>query len=560
QTPTEKYAASVSQLDKLLQKGLLTQEVYSRAVEKAKADMNAATQATDEMRSSSSLLQRTINATAETVQKLGDGVSSAAEGGSALLKFAKDAGVLLVALKVVTGVKTGNTFTDMAKSAFGAFVGLRGLANAAKLVGVYLGVSGGALGTFASAALGLSNPLIGGALLALNFGRAMLDAKEKALEMAKALNEGKTSIEDLNAELGQVNAQHVDDLAFAMQEAEESSKRSEAAFASFGDAFVHPFVEGFAAIYSGFAGLNAGVASLMEGITSIAVPIGQALAPFATLIGTAIEGVLKLIGVLAQLLGSVLKVAGATIHTLLSPVIVGFNNFADTIRAAMNSAFASVTPVFEYIDFADTIRAAMNSAFASVTPVFEYIDKKIQGFYEFMSRIPVIGKAFASGETEGNNAAASGPAAAATATAEAAAMVDEEMQLVNAAIAQQEKQLSDAINKSAEYGQAGFDAALAYQTELRRLNEQLQAGMINEQTYAQAAGEARKQFDEQTKAIEARNKAAAEQAEEDRKAEQSQQRAVTKQTDAFFSATEQAAKFGEAGVAAARQYESGLVS
>lgn len=139
-------------------------------------------------------------------------------------------------------------------------------------------------------------------------------------------------------------------------------------------------------------------------------------------------------------------------------------------------------------------------------------------------------------------------------------MVDEEMQLVNAAIAQQEKQLSDAINKSAEYGQAGFDAALAYQTELRRLNEQLQAGMINEQTYAQAAGEARKQFDEQTKAIEARNKAAAEQAEEDRKAEQSQQRAVTKQTDAFFSATEQAAKFGEAGVAAARQYESGLVS
>jgi hypothetical protein len=132
------------------------------------------------------------------------------------------------------------------------------------------------------------------------------------------------------------------------------------------------------------------------------------------------------------------------------------------------------------------------------------------------------------------------------------------MEAVNRAIAQQEQHLSTAVDKAQEYGQAGFDAAVEYQTELRRLEEQLQAGILNETAFANAADKAREKFEGQVDAIKDRNKAIAEQAEADRKAEQDQQRAITRQTDAFFDATDKASEFGQAGVVAAHEYEVGL--
>ena len=60
-TPTEKYADTVSRLDGMLQKGLLTQEVYGRAVSKAEAEMKAATSSMDDLAKSASMAERIVN-------------------------------------------------------------------------------------------------------------------------------------------------------------------------------------------------------------------------------------------------------------------------------------------------------------------------------------------------------------------------------------------------------------------------------------------------------------------------------------------------------------------
>ena len=254
----------------------------------------------------------------------------------------------------------------------------------------------------------------------------------------------------------------------------------------------------------------------------------------ATLLGTIVEGVLKLIGVLGETLGVVLKVAGAVVNVFLSPFIVGLTNLVETIRSGMNAAFNFIG---EKID---------------------WVNQKIRDFYAFMSNVPIIGGAFAGGEQAGGGGGMAAAPAALEQVAEAAATVDEEMEAVNRAIAQQEQHLSTAVDKAQEYGQAGFDAAVEYQTELRRLEEQLQAGILNETAFANAADKAREKFEGQVDAIKDRNKAIAEQAEADRKAEQDQQRAITRQTDAFFDATNKASEFGQAGVVAAHEYEVGL--
>jgi hypothetical protein len=192
-----------------------------------------------------------------------------------------------------------------------------------------------------------------------------------------------------------------------------------------------------------------------------------------------------------------------------------------------------------------------------VTAFFDGFDKRLQQFRQFMSKVPVIGGAFAGGAQP--QSASAGPAAMQD-VAQGAAAVETEMEAVSAAVASQERQLSSAIEKASEYGQAGFDAAVQYQEELRSLERQLEAGILNETSFGDAADEARKKFEGQVEAIRARNKAVADQAAEDRKAEQSQQQAMTRATDAFFKSTKAADEFGQAGVIAAHQYEVGLTN
>jgi hypothetical protein len=143
----------------------------------------------------------------------------------------------------------------------------------------------------------------------------------------------------------------------------------------------------------------------------------------ATLLGTVVEGVLKLVGVLGETLGIVLKVAGAVVQTFLSPFIVGLTNVVEAIRSGMNAAFGYIG---EQIDWAS---------------------QKIKDFYTFMSKVPIIGRAFASGQNPAAGAAAD--AAAAQGPTEAKDTLDLDLQIYQARLAN-EQAIADADKKSSQ--------------------------------------------------------------------------------------------------------------
>lgn len=506
-TPTEKYADTIGKLDKMMQKGLLSQEVYGRAVAKADAELKAATSSMEEMASAASTAERVVNGLSGAIGGIAEATKSVSEAGMAVIKFGKDIAWTYLQWKVFSAIRNPAGFKDFAVSALKTAATARTAILAAKALGIGLGVAGGSAGVAASALLGLSNPLVGGALLAINLGRAFLDAKDRAYEMAAGITEGRITLEQLNAELGQVQAQQVDNLAFAMEEATAAGERSEKAFSGLGDVFVTPFVGAFAAIQSGLAGLTDGISGVIEGVTSIMSPIAQVIAPVFTLLGTLVEGVLKFIGVLGEAIGVVLKVAGAVIQTFLSPFIVGLSNVVEAIRSGMNAAFEFIG---SRIDWAS---------------------QKIKDFYAFMSKVPIIGRAFASGEKPAAQAAAGAAAAAPVDdgaekarkdASEAMAKQDaEDEQRQQRAISRQTDQFFEATKAAEKFGDEGRAAAEQYQSGLQDLNQQLEDGRINEETYNREAERRRQTYNDQIKGIEDRN-AAEKKAADDAAREQEQ--------------------------------------
>jgi hypothetical protein len=422
-TPAEKYADTIGKLDAMMQKGILSQEVYGRAVAKADAELKAATSSTDHMARAASVTERVVNGLSGAIGGIGNATKSVADAGVSVIAFGKDIAWTYTQWRVLSAIRNPAGLKDFAISAFKGAMAARTMILAAKALGVGLALSGGAAGTTAAAVLGLSNPLIGGALLAINLGKAFLNAKDRAFEMAAGITAGTVALESLNAELGQVQAQQVDNLAFAMEEATAAGERSESAFAGLADVFVTPFIGAFAAVQSGLAGFTDGISGVVEGVTSIVSPIAQAFAPVATLLGTVVEGVLKLVGVLGETLGIVLKVAGAVVQTFLSPFIVGLTNVVEAIRSGMNAAFGYIG---EQIDWAS---------------------QKIKDFYTFMSKVPIIGRAFASGQNPAAGAAAD--AAAAQGPTEAKDTLDLDLQIYQARLAN-EQAIADADKKSSQ--------------------------------------------------------------------------------------------------------------
>ena len=422
-TPTEKYADTIGKLDAMMQKGLLSQEVYGRAVAKADAELQAATSSVDDMARAASVTERVVNGLSGAIGGIGNATKSVADAGVSVIAFGKDIAWTYLQWKIFSGLRNPAGLKDFALGALKGAMAARTMILAAKALGIGLALGGGAAGTAAAAVLGLSNPLIGGALLALNLGKAFLNAKDRAFEMAAAITAGTVSLQALNAELGKVQAQQVDNLAFAMEEATAAGERSESAFAGLADVFVTPFIGAFAAVQSGLAGFTDGISGVAEGITSILSPIAQVIAPVFTLIGTLVEGVLKLIGVLGEALGVVLKVAGAVVQTFLSPFIVGLTNVVEAIRGGMNAAFDFIG---ERIDWAS---------------------QKIKDFYAFMSKVPIIGRAFAGGGSPAAGAAAD--ASAAGSSSEAKDTLDLDLQIYQARLAN-EQAIADADKKSSQ--------------------------------------------------------------------------------------------------------------
>ena len=459
-TPTEKYADTIGKLDAMLQKGLLSQEVYGRAVAKADAEMKAATSSMDGLAKSASMTERIVNGLSGAIGGIGDATKSVADAGVSVIAFGRDIAWAYTQWRVFSALRSPTGLKDFAISAFKGAMAARTMIFAAKALGIGLALGGGAAGTTAAALLGLSNPLIGGALLAINLGRAFLSAKDRAFEMAAAITAGTVSLAALNAQLGQVQAQQVDNLAFAMEEVTAAGERSQSAFAGLADVFVTPFIGAFAAVQSGLAGFTDGISGVIEGVTSIIAPIAQAFAPVATLLGTVVEGVLKLIGVLGEALGVVLKVAGAVVQLFLSPFIVGLTNVVEAIRSGMNAAFEFIG---SRIDF---------------------VSQKLKDFYAFMATVPVIGRAFAGGGSPAATGAAAGAGAEQAAVdATQKDQLDFELQLYTARL-QNEQAIADARKKASS---DQLDADLANFADRRKMEQDIENA--NKKAAAKAASD-----------------------------------------------------------------------
>lgn len=564
QTPTEKYAKEIATLDSYLLRGLLTQEIYNRAVERSKKELKGAS---DAAKNFSSATQEAAKSTSTAGQEVEESSSSLVDFGKTIVETAAKWKIFTLGIRAFPSIAaaTASYSTGLLRAA-----GItRTLLTAAKVAGVGVALFGGSLGLLSSVALGLTNPLLGAALLTYNLVRSFFAAKEAAFATAKAVGEmtaeaqklgaslqdvqigklleagvAKEDILQLGAAISAIDLQQFDNLAFAVEELEAAGGRSATAFSTFARVLATPFVGAFSAITSGIATLNNGFTDLMAGINAILLPIAQVFAPIGTLFGVIIEIILKTIGVIGSITGVVLRVAGVILQAFLAPIISGLTNFANAIREGVVYAFDLI---------------AMKLA---------WLQKRIDGVVNFLATLPVIGGAFASDvgnatvAVDNSAAMADQAKAAEEASKLAEAAMKEEadaVESINKAIERQHGLLSTAINSSAQFGQAGFDAALQYQESLRELDRQLEAGILNETSYANAAAAVADAYNDQTKAIEARNKAAADLIAEDAKAEQENQNATTKQTDAFFEATKDIEKFGAAGADAAAHYQSGLM-
>jgi hypothetical protein len=111
--------------------------------------------------------------------------------------------------------------------------------------------------------------------------------------------------------------------------------------------------------------------------------------------------------------------------------------------------------------------------------------------------------------------------------------------------------VSDAINESAKFGRAGFDAALKYQTAVDDLKTKLDAGLFNEETFRREAEKAGAAFKTELAAIE-------EDAKLDIQINAETEKTLAGLQEKINKAVEGAQQFGQSGFDAAAQFQDKL--
>jgi hypothetical protein len=354
------------------------------------------------------------------------------------------------------------------------------------------------------------------------------------LQVQLLLDTGKTRAEiaQFGLALNAIDIRQLDDLALANERAAKSSDNLQTGLSAFGATLAKVFTGALTGLTDGVGRVTGGFADLVAGINAIADPIAGVLRPFFTLIGTGIQGVLGLVGAFESAVGATLRFVGVIAKIALSPVIVGFNNFADTVQRTVGNA----------LDFV-----------ASLT---DSVQRKITQLQEFLSSIPVIGEAFASAQggvvkqvsDQVSNAAASTQSLAASVSQLSEAELreaDSRQKIVD----QFTESVSKAIDESAKFGQAGFDAALQYQEAVDGLKEKLDAGLFNEETFRREAARAGDVFKSELSRLE-------EDAKLDIQISEETQRTLDGLQDKINKVADEATQFGQSGFDAAAQFQA----
>jgi hypothetical protein len=153
-TPAEKYAQTVSRLDGLMQKGLVTQDVYARAIGKADAELSEAEGTMTAYEAAAGKVEGAINRISAAVEGVGNAGRAVVEMGDGFV----DLGVKVAK---VGGIYAAFRSLTMARAGQGSFLGLA--LGFTKMVGV-IKAAEFAMRTFGVESEGVSRVAVGSAV------------------------------------------------------------------------------------------------------------------------------------------------------------------------------------------------------------------------------------------------------------------------------------------------------------------------------------------------------------------------------------------------------------
>jgi hypothetical protein len=367
------------------------------------------------------------------------------------------------------------------------------------------------------------------------FGKAGADM----LPFFRNLNGSAQDIEEVGRALTGIDRQRIDDFGAGVD-------RLGVATQGLGQSLLLPF-----------AGLGEGIARALAqvtgGITRIVDPIGKILQPLLTQIGRNFEVLGTVIGGLGQIIGAVFEPFAAVVDAVFTAVEPLLDLFKGVVTSLTNASVETVkwvvsfTPLGQVAANIGAIGDTIGRIVTVIVTAFQRAGEFVAGFVEkvgsFISQGPLldaigstitavfgsISSVFgaissAIGGTVGRLLAIAeqflGIKAAADAAGESVSQAvevgpPEWFNDYEKAVEKTRELVSKAIDESAKFGQAGFDAALQFQEAVAALQQQADDGILNEAAYEKEVQKANAAYQQQIEVI----KGAADESERRAKAE-----------------------------------------
>jgi len=535
-TQFQRFERTQAELNEQVSAGRITQETYNRAIEAAAKGL------TDAERSAAGLSVQTDDI-AEAGENaglkfnelsgifavlpgpLGDiagrisGVASAGEGLSRVFQGGLSAGLSGIATQLTSLI---NPFTIAAAgiTALGAAAtavvnGLAQLDDRVENLGnkaAQLGVSFGFIQTLEEAAIrsGTSIDAVSAAFTKLQVNITGVDEESKKAQAGLA-SIGVTA-EELKALSPEQQYELIGD---KLAEIEDPAKRSATAIQLFGKsgAELLPFfnnLEGAAVDIQRFNGAisdidRARVDGLGASFDAVRISLSgfgvELLTPFIGITQSISDGLASLIASFGRTIGNVLD----TLSPVSSVIGLVVNVFAQFTSAVANAIGLGLEP---FAAAGRTVAQAIDAISQAVTAGFGFLNDSINGIRNGLAQFAQDWLGISVQIEEPVQ-----PTIDTTGIEDAEEISKDLQQAIDGVT----DRLNQAIEESAAFGQAGFDAALSYQNALKELQRQFDAGILNETAYKAAIDDATESYEAQIDAIksvqeEAERRAQAEQA------------------------------------------------
>lgn len=330
-----------------------------------------------------------------------------------------------------------------------------------------------------------------------------------------------------------------------------------------------PITSVIGAVINGFLQFGAVVSTILGTVFEPFAALGRAIAQTIdnisvvfTKVGTAITGAILPIreffkfGALTEGLTAAMASLGETVGVVFAKMAEIFGRVAAIISAVIGKVIDGVSKGVTYVGNLLTAFGEWSGIGSVVASVAGYIGKAfgnlwdsikavVAGIGGFIERVLKFAE-----DWLGIKTGIEAPVVVSVQTDELNALMAESPAL-KATVDDITKGLDAAINESAKFGTAGFNAALKYQESIKSLKDDLTRGILDEGTFKASAARAGELFKTELKAIEEDNKLELKVDEDATKTIEGIQKAISKAVD-------ESTKFGKAGFDAALEFQTSL--